>query len=432
MKIVQIVAGSGGTFYCENCLRDSVLAKALHKRGHEAILVPLYLPMFADDPTMASNSPVFFGGINTYLQQKLPVFRKTPRWLDRLFDSRWLLKMAAKQAGTVSAGGMGDMTLSMIRGEAGNQAKELERLVAWLRDSERPDVIHITNVMLIGAARRLKEELKVPIVCVLQDEDTWLDALDGKYSDLCWDAIRERVADVDLFVSVSRDYARSMQKRLAVPGDKIRTVYVGLDLSEFSRATLTLDPPVIGYLSKMTPSLGLGDLVDAFIALKKREGLSGLKLKAIGGVVGPDKRFVQDLVSRLAAEGMDGDAEFIAGLDKDEHARFLQSLSVMSVPMHSGGAFGTFMVEAWACGVPVVQPDIGAFSELVELSGGGLIYDAGSKTALEEALATVLTDKNTAQQLGRAGRTAAETHFSIGAMTDNMLEVYSAVLNREA
>jgi glycosyltransferase involved in cell wall biosynthesis len=428
MKIVQIVAGSGGTFYCENCLRDSLLAKSLHKKGHDAVLVPLYLPMYAGDPATESNSPVFFGGINTYLQQKLPVFRKTPRWLDRLFDSRWLLKMAAKQAGTVSAGGMGPMTLSMIRGEAGNQAKELERLVAWLRDSERPDVIHITNVMLIGAARRLKEELGVPIVCVLQDEDTWLDALDGEYGELCWNAIRKRVADVDLFVSVSNDYAQSMQKRLGVSSDKIRTVYVGLDLAEFPRATLTLDPPVIGYLSKMTPSLGLGDLVDAFISLKKREELSGLKLKAIGGMVGPDKKFVQTLISRLAAEGMEGDAEFIAGLEKDAHARFLESISVMSVPMHSGGAFGTFMVEAWASGVPVVQPGIGAFPELVELSGGGLIYDAGSKLALGEALATILTDQNTAQQLGRAGRTAAETHFSIGAMTDNMLAVYSAVL----
>ena len=184
----------------------------------------------------------------------------------------------------------------------------------------------------------------------------------------------------------------------------------------------------IGYLSKMTPSLGLGDLVDAFISLKKREELSGLKFKAIGGMVGPDKKFVQTLISRLAAEGMEGDAEFIAGLEKDARARFLESLSVMSVPMHSGGAFGTFMVEAWASGVPVVQPGIGAFPELVELSGGGLIYDAGAKLALEEALATILTDQNTAQQLGRAGRTAAETHFSIGAMTDNMLAVYSAVL----
>jgi len=430
MKIVQIVAGSGGTFYCENCLRDSLLAKALLRQGHDAVLVPLYLPMFTDDSAIENNSPVFFGGINTYLQQKLPVFRRTPRWVDRLFDSPLLLKMAARQSGTVSADGMGDMTLSMIKGEEGNQAKELERLVKWLKDSEQPDVIHITNVMLIGAARRLKEELGVPIVCVMQDEDTWLDELDGDYGQRCWCAIRERASDIDMFVAVSRDYARTMQERMALSDDRISTVYVGVDLADYPQVDLLSDPPVVGYLSKMTPSLGLEELVEAFIALKQRKELSEIKLKAMGGMVGPDKGFVRKLTARLAAEGMDSDAEFIPGLEKEDRLRFLQSLSVMSVPMKSGGAFGTFMVEAWACGIPVVQPDIGAFPELVELSRGGLIYEAESEKSLREALATVLTDRDKARQLGHAGRIAAETHFNIEVMADKMLEIYNAVTDR--
>jgi len=429
MRIVQIVAGSGGTFYCENCLRDAVLARALAGRGHDTLLVPLYLPVFADDPAVARSGPVFFGGINTYLQQKLPIFRRTPRWLDRLFDARWLLKLAAKRAGAVSAEGMGEMTLSMIKGESGNQAKELERLVTWLGERPEPDVIHITNVMLIGAARRLKEELGVPIVCVLQDEGTWLDGLDGEYGELCWDAIRERVVDIDLFVSVSGQYARTMQGRLAVGADRIRTVHVGLDLSEYARAPLTFDPPVIGYLSRMTPSHGLGDLVDAFIALKRGGKFAGLKLKAIGGMVGPDRRFVRELETRLATENMDGDAEFIPVLDRDARSSFLQSLSVMSVPLRIGGAFGTFMIEAWASGVPVVQPDIGAFRELVELAGGGVIYEPGAPGALAGALESVLSEPNAARQLGRAGRVAAETHFGIDLMADSMLGIYRSLLH---
>ena len=98
MKIVQIVPGSGGTFYCENCLRDSSLAKAFRALGHDAVLVPMYLPVFTDEPEIGRDTPVFFGGINVYLQQKFSLFRKTPRWLDRLFDSRWLLNLAAKRA----------------------------------------------------------------------------------------------------------------------------------------------------------------------------------------------------------------------------------------------------------------------------------------------------------------------------------------------
>ena len=156
MKIVHIVPGSGGTFYCENCMRDNALVKALRRMGHDVVMVPLYLPMFADDPELSEDVPVFFGGINVYLQQKLALFRKTPRWLDRLADARWILELAARKAGTTRAAGLGDMTLSMLRGADGNQAKELDRLIKWLAENERPDIVHLSNALLIGLARRIR------------------------------------------------------------------------------------------------------------------------------------------------------------------------------------------------------------------------------------------------------------------------------------
>jgi hypothetical protein len=107
LKVIQILPGSGGTFYCENCMRDAALVKAMRRQGYDVILVPMYLPLYTDDPDIAKGIPVFFGGINVYLQQQFPLFRKTPRWLDRVLDSRPMLWLASRQEGSTKAAGMG-------------------------------------------------------------------------------------------------------------------------------------------------------------------------------------------------------------------------------------------------------------------------------------------------------------------------------------
>ena len=92
MRLVQVIPGSGDIFYCENCLRDSGLVRGLRALGHDAAVVPLYLPLSTAGEPTASDVPIFFGGINVYLQQRFGLFRRTPRWIDRLFDSPRLLR----------------------------------------------------------------------------------------------------------------------------------------------------------------------------------------------------------------------------------------------------------------------------------------------------------------------------------------------------
>jgi glycosyltransferase involved in cell wall biosynthesis len=323
---------------------------------------------------------------------------------------------------------MGAMTLSMIRGEEGHQAKELERLVAWLAESEQPDLVHISTSMLIGVARRIRKALNVPVVCTLQDEDTWLDAVDPPYDARCWEAIRERAAEIDAFVAVSDAYARHMRGRLRIPDGRLNVVHVGIDLAGYTRTDLPFDPPVLGYLSKLTPSLGLGELVETFMRLKRKPGLERLQLRAIGGLTGNDTRFVEELRGRLAAAGMAQDASFKPEVDKPARLRFLSGITVMCVPMPQGEAFGTFMVEAWASGVPVVQPDAGAFPELIALTGGGVTYDPAGPEALDGALESLLRDPDRARALGLAGREKTPSLFSIDVMARKIEKVYHETL----
>ena len=125
--------------------------------GHKVTKIPMYLPLFADEHDI-SEVPIFYGAISTYLKQLYPIFRKAPAWFDRLLNSKPMMKMAASMAGSTNAKGLEDMTVSMLLGEEGEQKAELDHMVNWIAEHCQPDIIHISNALLLGLARRFKGE----------------------------------------------------------------------------------------------------------------------------------------------------------------------------------------------------------------------------------------------------------------------------------
>ncbi len=229
MRIVQVVPGSGDNFYCENCVRDNATVRALARAGQDVIAVPMYLPPLVDRVEAIAAAPVFYGGINSYLQQHSAFFRKTPRWFDRIFDSRLLLRMAARRAGSVRASGLGELTLSVMKGAEGKQVKELDRLMRWLGGQPRPDVAHLSTSLLLGIGVEIKKRLGVPLVCTLQDEDVWLDAMEEPSRTQCWDTMAELGRHVDAFIAVSRSFGEVMRDRMRIPAGRLHVVPVGVD-----------------------------------------------------------------------------------------------------------------------------------------------------------------------------------------------------------
>src|SRR5689334_19062068 len=213
MNIVQITPGAGG-MYCGGCFRDNALVAALRRAGHDTLMVPLYLPLTLDEPDQSAATPIFFSGINVYLEQKSALFRRLPAWMLKPFTARSVLKWVGGRAARTRAEDLGDLTVSMIRGEDGHQARELAQLIAWLDEHARPEVICLSNVLLIGMARELKRRLKARIVCLLSGEDTFLDSLPASARDAAWATVTERSREVDLFLPPSRYYAEPMSERL--------------------------------------------------------------------------------------------------------------------------------------------------------------------------------------------------------------------------
>lgn len=427
MRIVYLAPGTGGTFYCQNCMRDAALARALRKHGHELTLIPVYLPILIDAEHLNEGVPVFFGGINVYLQQLSGFFRKTPRWIDKWFDMDWMLRLAAKREGSTEASGLGPLLLSMLEGEHGRQKKELDRLLDWLEEHEKPEMVHLSNSLLSGMAAEIKRRLNVPVVCTLQDEENWLDGIRPPHDKQCWDAMTRCANDIDAFVSVSQWYGDEMGRRMNLNGSKMNVVHLGIELDEREPAPIAADPPVLGYLSKMCRSLGLGVLVDAFLELKKNPQLKDLKLRATGGQHGPDFAFLDELRKKLEQEGVAQDVEFVEEFDLAHRRDFLRSLTVLSVPAEEGEAFGLYIVEALSEGVPVVQPRVGGYPEVLERTGGGVLYDPADKDALVKSLETLLLDPDRARALGREGRENVYRDFGVDTMAQGVAKVYESL-----
>ena len=319
--------------YCGGCFRDNALVAAWRKTGYDAVMLPLYLPMTLDEEDQGGDTPIFFGGINVYLQQKSRLFSKLPHWAHRLLNSPTLLNWASGSAAKTRAADVGELTVSMLRGEEGRQARELDELVDWLKNQLRPDVICLSNALLMGMARRLKRELGVPILCLLAGEDSFLDSLPEPHRSRSWGAARERARDIDCFVATSNYYGDLMRRRLDLPVEQVRVVYTGINLEGFHPATKAPEPPVLGYFARLCKEKGLDTLVEAFILLKERNRVPGLKLRVGGGLSPTDERtLVKGLRDKLQVKGLLDQVEFCPNLDRAQKLEFYRSLSVLSVP----------------------------------------------------------------------------------------------------
>jgi glycosyltransferase involved in cell wall biosynthesis len=456
MRIAYIAAGAAG-MYCGSCLHDNTLAAALLELGEDVLLVPTYTPLRTDEANVSIDR-VFFGGINVYLQQKSALFRHTPWWLDRVLDSPALLNVATRGAGSVDPTKLGDMTVSMLRGEQGNQRKEIEKLVHWLIHDVKPDIVHLSNALQLGMARLLRERCGPPVVCQLSGEDVFLEKLPPPHYDEARAQLRERAGDADAFVAINRYYADYMVEYLAIDRSRIHVIPHGLHLDGHAKLqslagphlanddTRGLQQPpappgvsknasnesaetsskarVVGYFARICEDKGLHLLVDACERLARRSDVPPFALHAAGYLGTNESAYLENLESRAAAGPLAGRFKYFGELDRDEKIAFLQSLDVMSVPTVYRESKGLPALEAMANAVPVVLPDHGSFSELVADTGGGLLCRPHDPADLAEKIAALLRDPALAAGLGRKGQQAIHDRYHASAMAQRTLDLY--------
>jgi glycosyltransferase involved in cell wall biosynthesis len=428
MNILSITAGAAG-MYCGSCLRDNALAVELLRRGHQVTLLPLYTPTNPDEPSV-SRDRVLFGGISIYLQQYLPIFRRTPRWIDRVLDSPAIIKFFAGRALSTDPRLLGDMTISMLEGDRGVLRKEFDKLIEWLAAEPVPDVVNLPNSLLIGLAAPLKRALKRPVCCTLQGEDLFLDNLIEPYRTQAVELIRRQVGDVDRFLSVSESYVPVMSKMLAIPTERIAVVPLGINLAGYTRRTPHGDPFRVGYFARVAPEKGLHALAAAYIRLRRRVPQARMRLEAAGHMWPAQAPYLDGVRTQLKNAGLAEEFTYHGAVDRDGKLAFLKSLDVLSVPATYDEPKGVFLLEAMASAVPVVQPRRGAFTEIIEKTGGGLLVAPDDADALAGALQDLWADRALNDRLGERGFAGVREHYDIANSTDRLLAVYEPLADR--
>ena len=413
MKIWLLSAGTG-SFYCGTCLRDDALASGLRALGHDTRLIPLYLPLITEREGASEKEPVLLGGVGAYLQQHSALCRALPSWVDRALDSRWVLSFAAKRAGATNPGELGPMTRSMLAGKDGHQAKAIARLCSALKEIDpRPDVVLLSNALLLGLVTPIKEALGCPVVCTLQGEDAFLDALPDQERQASWALCAEQAQSADHFIAVSAYHRGVMLERLSLPEARVDVVHNGIDLEGFVPAESSPQRPTVGFLARMCADKGLLVLVEAYIHLRESWEGPPPALLLGGALTALDKPTLGAAVKRLSAAGFSDHLEVHPNMSRQEKLAFLRRLSVMCVPVQVSESFGLYAIEAMASGVPVVAPEGGGLKEVITLTGGGALSRDASPAAIAATLSSLLSAPERAQALGAKGRDAVSQRFAL-------------------
>lgn len=426
MKTLLLTPGTGN-FHCGSCLHDEVLVRGLRKLGHDAAINALYLPLVLDDAHGIDGQAVSMGGIGLYLQSKSSLFRWLPARLMRLLDRPGLLRKAANRADMTSPSELGRMTEQMLLGEHGTTRIEMDRLIRHLKAEGTPDVVLLNNALLLGLAEPIAKALGCPVACTLQGEDTFVDSLPDPWRGRVWDLLSEKARDVALFMPVSRYHADLMAERMGLSFERMRIVYNGIEVKHYPVQQAQPDPPVIGYFARLSQTKGLSMLVDAVLLMHERGQLGQARLHLAGAATPRDMRFVDEQHQRLARAGL-GDRVLIeSNVSLEDKTHLLRGMTVLSVPATYGESFGLYVLEANACGVPVVEPRHAGLAEVVTLTGGGILCEPNDAGSLADHLASLISDPARCRSLGLAGRAAVLEHFTAEHMARNVAQALETI-----
>jgi len=426
MKIVYIITGSGGSFYCANCYRDMLYVRAIRKvPGVKASAIPLYLP---PDETTGSedgfDKNVFFGAISMFLREKVRFLRNMPAIFDKFLDSKLFLKLAAKQAGTTSVEGYEDLTINMIEGDNAFRKAEVDRLVAYLMKDGKPDIIHLSNALILGIARQLKKRMDVKIVCSLLNEDDWIDDMAEPFRSKAWNMIAREAEYVDYFVTPSIYFREFFKSKTKVNGENIAVIPLAFD-PEFEDITRPdREPSAIGFFNRVSDHNGFDKLVDAFIELKKQDAVPGLTLNVCGGYTGTDREFIARQIKKIREHGMEKSVKIYPEFQGNSKLEFFQDIDLISVPVRKLDGYGLYVLEANAAGVPVLMPATGGFPEIIEKTGGGIVYSPDTVEELTANLYKLLKDKKLLASLGARGSKRVRSELSLDVMAKGLSEIY--------
>jgi glycosyltransferase involved in cell wall biosynthesis len=225
---------------------------------------------------------------------------------------------------------------------------------------------------------------------------------------------------------VSRYYGDFMAAELGIPREKIEVVPLGITLEGHSAERPNREGPfTIGYFARVAPEKSLDILAEAYRILRKDKGLPPSRLEAAGYLSPEHRAYLSQIEARLREWDLIDEFRYHGTVDRAAKIRFLHDIDLLAVPSRYVEPKGLYLLEAMANGVPVISPRHGAFPEMIETTGGGLLFDPGRPEALADAILSLWRDREKARELGRRGAEGVRRHYGARLMAERAIEVYS-------
>jgi glycosyltransferase involved in cell wall biosynthesis len=178
----------------------------------------------------------------------------------------------------------------------------------------------------------------------------------------------------------------------------------------------------------VAPEKGLYVLAESYIRLRRAADFSGAVLEA-AGYLAPEHRVYLRGVERLMRDaGFGAEFHYRGELNRVQKIEFLSSLDVLSVPCTYDEPKGLFLLEAMASGVPVVQPRRGAFPEILDQTGGGVLVEPDGPASLADAIYRLWKSPEERAEIRRRGAEGVRAHYSVSQMAERALEAYQKIV----
>jgi len=383
--------------------------------------MPLYLPL--TDKLFRADTPLFFPAASYYVAQKFFGKGKMPRIFEKILDSAPVLHFASSLSGTTSAKGMEQMTLSMIKGDDQNFAKQIEKLIDRIENHDCPDMIQLSTSLLIGIAKAIKNRINIPIVCSLKDEEIWLDGLENQYAQEAWASIGKNAKYIDRFITSSEFY-KSMVLNKIPEIKEIDVVYPGVNIEKYASSNYPKEP-TIGFFYRMNYENGLDILAQSYVNLKKENIIPELKLKIGGGYSKENRSFVNRI--RNILQPYMNDVIWSDHYYLDEHLTFYKNISLICTPLRFDEAVGLYLCEAFAAGRPAVVPNRGSFGEIV--GDAGLLYAPNDSEQLTKTLRKILTDSTVYEKCKESALQLSRERYNDKTTAENLFKIYHSQLD---
>jgi glycosyltransferase involved in cell wall biosynthesis len=266
------------------------------------------------------------------------------------------------------------------------------------------------------------------LVVLLQGDDIFLDHLPGDARDEAIRLCRQLVPQIDRFVVHSRFYADKMQAMLDIPDDKIVITPLSIDIKPFQKIAIGSEEKSnsdfrLGYFARIAPEKGLHRLVDTFIRLASQSSHDDVTLHVAGWLGEGNRPYLQQQQQKIEDAALTHRFTYHGSPNLVEKIAFLRTLDLMCVPTDYEEPKGLFVLESLAAGVPVVQPNHGAFAELIEATGGGLVVQPDCVDALCDAIQKLKADRELRARLGSEGSSRVYANHSIESAARQMHQI---------